>query len=165
MRALPINLMGPLLLGTTLLAGCGGDLDAPRIDDPAFAERAERICAEQLPPLRADLADDEPREPAEVAPTVEARAESLDSLVGSLREVEVRSGARAEVDEWFSDWERYLDVGRRYAEALEAGDPKVYAEVADEGLAPQARISAFARANGFKSCALDGVPLPPREGL
>ena len=165
MGALPRTVAGAFTLGAVLLTGCGNGPSAPRIDDPAFAERAERICAEELPPLRADLADDEPREPGEVAPTVEARAASLESLVRSLREVDVRPGARGEVDAWFSDWDRYVDVGRRYADALEAGDPKVYAEVADEGLAPQARISAFARANGFKSCALDGVPLPPREGL
>lgn len=144
---------------------CGGGADAPRIDDPRFAGQAERICSQELPPLRADLSDDEPREPAEVAPTIDDRAASLEALVRSLRALPVKPAARAEVDEWFGDWRRYIDVGRRYADALRDGDPDRYSAVADEGLEPQARISAFARANGFKSCALDGVPLPPREGL
>lgn len=150
-----------LLLST----GCGGAPEAPQLDDPGFAREAEKICARDLPPLRADLSDDDPREPAEVAPTIEARAESLEALVTRLRDVEVQPGGRDEVETWLADWDRYVDVGRRYAKALREGDPQRYAAVADEGLAPQARISAFARANGFKSCALDGVPLPPREGL
>ena len=160
--------MRALVTGTCLLAlvtACGGQPDAPRIDDVAFARQAERVCAKELPPLRADLTDDEPREPEEVAPTIEARAEALDELVRTLQALEVQPGARSEVEAWLGDWETYIDVGRRYADALREGDPDQYSAVADEGLAPQARISAFARVNGFESCALDGVPLPPREGL
>ena len=153
------------LCGALLAAGCGAELEAPRIDDSAFARRAEKICADELPPLRADLSDDEPREPAEVAPMVRDRAESLEAVVGALRDVPVQTEAQPDVSRWFSDWERYVEVGRRYADALEEGDPDRYSAVAEEGLEPQARISAFARVNGFKSCALDGVPLPPREGL
>ena len=148
-----------------LLAPACGGVDAPRIDDPTFARNADQICAKDLPPLRADLSDDEPREPADVAPTIEARAESLEGLVRKLKAVEVQPGARREVGSWLAEWDTYIEVGRRYAEALREGDPDRYSAVANEGLVPQARISAFARTNGFKSCALDGVPLPPREGL
>lgn len=152
--------------GLALLASaCGGGPDAPRIDDSRFAQRAEQICVEQLPPLRADLADDEPRQAEEVAPTVAARADSLQELVRSLAALEVRPQSEAAVGSWLADWQTYVDVGRRYAKALKTGDPDRYAAVSEEGLGPQARISAFARTNGFKSCALDGVPLPPREGL
>lgn len=148
-----------------LAPACGGGVDAPRIDDPTFARTAEQICAQDLPPLRADLSDDDPREPEEVAPTIEARAQSLEGLVSRLDAVEVQPGARGEVESWLADWAAYIDVGRRYAKALRERDPDQYSAVANEGLEPQARISAFARTNGFKSCALDGVPLPPREGL
>lgn len=148
------------------LGACGGDApEAPTIADQTFARRAEQLCARELPPLRADLADDETREPAEVAPTVVARADSLDQMVAGLRDVPVAPGDRAAVNEWLDDWDAYVQVGRRYAAALKDGDPDRYSAVADEGLEPQRRISAFARANGFDSCALDGVPLPPREGL
>lgn len=160
--------MRAFVTGSCLLAlvtACGDEPDAPRIDDAAFARQAERVCAKELPPLRADLTDDEPREPGEVAPTIEARADSLDELVRALKAVEVQPDSRSEVEAWLGDWDAYIDVGRRYAEALREGDPDRYSAVADEGLAPQARISAFARTNGFESCALDGVPLPPREGL
>lgn len=165
MRAPPKIAVWTCALFALLAPACGGGVDAPRVDDPTFARHAERICAKDLPPLRADLSDDEPREPEEVAPTIEARAESLEGLVGTLKAVEVQPGAQDEVESWLADWDAYIDVGRRYAKALRGGDPDQYSAVADEGLAPQARISAFARTNGFKSCALDGVPLPPREGL
>jgi len=148
-----------------MTSSCGGGPEAPRIDDPGFAQQAERICAKDFPPLRADLSDDEPREPGEIAPTVEARADSLEAIVRTLRELRVDPKARGAVDDWFTDWATYVGVGRRYADALREGDPERYSMVADEGLESQARISAFARANGFKSCALDGAPLPPREGL
>lgn len=146
------------------MVACGG-ADAPRIDDPAFAARAERACARALPALRADLTDDDPPQPDELAPVVSARADSLRSLVAGLRTIPVVPDAEPEVEAWLADWAVYVDVGVRYGKALESGDPRRYAAVAEEGAAPQARISAFARANGFESCALDGVPLPPREGL
>lgn len=164
MPALPR--LAAICAGLALMtAACGGGTVAPRIDDPEFAQRAEQICAKDLPPLRADLSDDEPREPDEVAPLIEARSESLDNLVDDLKAIEVQPEARPEIQSWFTDWDAYVEVGRRYATALEEGDPDRYSAVAEEGAGPQARISAFARANGFKSCALDGVPLPPREGL
>lgn len=165
MKAHPRILAAASCALVALGPACGGGTDAPRIDDAKFARRAEEICAEALPPLRADLADDEAREPAEVAPTIEARAASLEELVDELRAVEAEPQARVEVESWLADWDAYVDVGRRYATALRGGDPDRYSAVSEEGLAPQARISAFARTNGFKSCALDGVPLPPREGL
>ena len=148
-----------------LAGACGGQPPAPTIEDPRFARQAEQICARDLQPLRADLSDDEPRQPAEVAPTIEARAASLEVLARKLRALRVQDAARPEVDNWLADWRRYIEVGRRYADALRGGDPDRYSAVADEGLEPQARISAFARTNGFDSCALDGVRLPPREGL
>ena len=149
----------------SVVAACGGSPTAPQIADQVFVERAERLCARELPPLRADIADDEAREPGEVAPTVEARADSLTEMVAGLRDLPVAGDDRAEVGDWLDDWDAYVSVGRRYAAALRDGDPDRYSAVAEQGLAPQERISAFARANGFESCALDGVPLPPREGL
>ena len=160
-RALLLPAVGVLLLGV----GCGGGSgsEAARIEDPRFVAGASRICAAELPPLRADVADDTPREPADVAPTVEERAESLADLVDELRMVEVEEAARPEVEAWLRDWDRYVDVGRRYAAALRSGDPNRYSSVAEEGSGPQERISAFARTNDMEPCALDGVPLPERE--
>lgn len=152
-----------LTAGLTLAAACGGGPEAARIDDPAFTSGAGRLCAERLPPLRADVADDTPREPAEVAPLVEDRAEKLTALVDELAELEVSASARTEVDRWLTDWRTYVRVGRKYAAALRQGDPDGYSAVAEQGVGPQERISAFARTNGFEACALDGVPLPERE--
>ncbi|HUR49677.1 MAG TPA: hypothetical protein VMY88_09160 [Acidimicrobiales bacterium] len=165
MRALSRSGLSLAAVALVVIGACGSEPDAARIDDRAFARAAEELCARELPPLRADIADDEPRDPEEVAPTIEARADSLESLVRGLRGIEVGGASRGAVETWLDDWDTYVDVGRRYARALREGNPRRYAAVADEGMAPQARISAFARANNFKSCALDGVPLPPREGL
>jgi len=165
MRPVSITAASLWVVVGLMTSSCGGGPEAPLIDDPGFAQQAERICAKEFPPLRADLSDDEPREPGEVAPTIESRAESVEAIVRTLRGLRVDPKARGPVDAWFADWATYVDVGRRYADALKEGDPERYSTVAEEGLEPQARISAFARANGFKSCALDGAPLPPRAGL
>ncbi len=117
----------------------------------------------QLPPLRADIADDTPRDPADIAPLVENRAEKLGELVDDLEGLAVNGSARDEVENWLGDWREYVKVGRLYADALRKGDPEGYSAVAERGVGPQERISAFARVNGFEDCALDGVPLPERE--
>ncbi|MBW3537429.1 MAG: hypothetical protein KY395_06645, partial [Actinobacteria bacterium] len=88
------------------LAACGSTPEVPRIEDASFTAAAREICAEVLPPLRADVSDDTPRQPGEVAPTVESRADSLEELVGDLRALEVEESARAEVEAWLEDWER-----------------------------------------------------------
>lgn len=153
-----------LIVAAALLAGaCGGGPEAQTIDDPQFTSAAQALCAEQLPPLRADITDDTPREPGEVAPVVDERADDLEAVVVELRRIDVDPAARAVVDGWFEDWDLYIDVGRRYADALRGGDPDEYSKVAAEGSEPQARISTFARTNDFEACALDGVPLPERE--
>ena len=146
-----------------VLTGCGNPPEGPRIEDASFTAAAAEICGKALPALRADVADDTPRQPVEVAPTVDERADSLADLVEELRAVDVEEAARPEVEAWLQDWDRYVEVGRRYAAALRSGDPDRYSSVAEEGRGPQERISAFARTNGMDSCALDGVPLPERE--
>ena len=152
-----------LTAGLLVAGACGGSPDAPRIEDSGFTAAAGRLCAAQLPPLRADIADDTPREPAEVAPLVEDRAKKLTALVGELKELDVEPAAQEAVEAWLADWRVYVEVGGRYADALREGDPREYSAVAGEGVGPQERISAFARTNGFEDCALDGVPLPERE--
>ena len=159
----PIRSILAIAALTAALGGCGSEPTAPRISDAEFVRRAEALCARRLPPLRADVSDDEAREPTEVAPTVEDRADALEGLVEELDRIPVAEADSAEVAGWLRDWNTYVEVGRRYAAALRQGDPAEYSAVADEGLGPQARLSSFARANGFESCALDGVPLPERE--
>lgn len=109
------------------------------------------------------MADDETKEPGDVAPVVEDRALRLGAMVAELREIPVAEPARSAVRDWLADWDTYVNVGTRYADALRSGSPAEYSAVAMEGAGPQARISAFARTNRFDACALDGVPLPARE--
>jgi hypothetical protein len=146
-----------------LLGGCAGGPDGPRIDDPSFVGEAQELCSKRLPGLRADISDDTNRTPEEVAPTVRQRADQLGDLVDDLKRIEVTPPAETEVRRWLVDWDTYVKVGRRYADALETNDPDKYSAVAADGAGPAERISAFARVNGFSACALDGVPLPERE--
>jgi hypothetical protein len=162
-RALAISVVAATVLAAMVLAACGGEPDAQRIQDPQFVRAAGAECGRAIPPLRPDLHDKSPKKESEVAATVDDRATRLHDLVSVLRGLPVTTDAQSAVGAWLADWDAYVDLGHRYATALRGGDPKVQARVASEATAPLRRISAFARANGMPACALDLVPLPKRE--
>lgn len=146
------------------VAACGGSTPvAPRITDVRFTTAAAKECARTLPPLRPDIGDDDPKEALEIAPVVADRAEALAALTARLRKIPVTAEDRPAATDWLSDWDRYVEVGRRYSRALTGDDPRVQTSIATLGEGPQRRISAFARVNKMEACALDGVPLPKRD--
>lgn len=149
-----------------ILATCGGAAPvAQGVSDREFVSAADRRCAAVIPPLRPDLADEAHLTDSQVADLVDDRAGRLATLVGDLKTLDVDRADRERVAAWLSDWDRYLDVGRRYSAALRGGDPNVHTSVAQEGNGPLRRISAMARASGMDACALDGVPLPERRSV
>ncbi|HUQ38809.1 MAG TPA: hypothetical protein VM030_01520 [Acidimicrobiales bacterium] len=152
---------------TLVLTGAcgGGGVRVARIHDSGFTDAAARVCRAALPPLRPDLSDRSRNEPLQVADDVEDRADKLTAMVARLQRLPVREVDRIAVGEWLGDWRAYIAVGHAYARSLRTEDAKRNAEVARDGQAPQRRISAFARANEMKACALDGQPLPARKGL
>lgn len=113
-----------------------------RLDDPAFAERAEAVCARAVDAL-AEVP------PARRTPTPEARAAAiaetnviLSDMVAELRSFAPRSGPDAErVDDWLDDWEVYIEDRQALADTLATG--------------VDARLQETARADDHISEALD----------
>lgn len=152
------------LLLAAALVSCGSDRpDVAPIEDRAFVAAAIARCEQGLAPLRPDLKDKTKRTPAQVAVQVDKGADELEAFVETLRRLPVDGDGRGPVDEWFADWDQYVAAGREYADALRAGDPERYQQVARRGDEVQERISARARRSEMAACALDGVPLPERE--
>lgn len=126
------------------------------VGDVGFTDRAEALCAEALPPLRA--ARPESREDTgtatEFARRIDRAADGLEDVVRDLRAVPVAAADAAEVDRWLDDWDAYVAVGRRYADRIRAEEGSATEEIGDEGSRISTSIFVFARSNGMPSCAL-----------
>jgi len=130
-----------------------------KIGDRAWAERAERICAEVEPRLRAlelEASDD-----------LFVRAELVDRstamLSGMLDDIEATppsddKGA-AIVPDWLADYRTLLEDRRSYADGLRAGRDVAFAETPVNGVPISERIETFAGDNEMPSCA------PPRGSV
>ena len=145
---------GVLVLGLAWARGSGPDLPPRTLDDRAFARRADAVCSRALPALRQDRP--EAREPrgdaATMASQVERAADGLADVAGQLRSLPVAAADEAEVDRWLDDWDAYVAVGRRYAEAVRRDDRDAYTAVAAEGRPLTRRVFLYARANGMPAC-------------
>lgn len=145
---------GAVLLGLSWALGSGPDLPPRTLADRDFARRAEAVCARTLPTLRRDRpeARETRRDSATLAGEVERAADGLAGVAGRLRSLPVAAGDEAEVDRWLDDWDAYVAVGRRYAEALRRDDREAYTAVADQGRPLTRRVFLYARANGMPAC-------------
>lgn len=136
-----------------LLAGCGDDAPVATINDPTFVRRANAVCRERVPDLRA--ADRKATSTTRLrGATLDARADALAEVADELRELPVRPADADRVDAWLQDWDRFVEVGHRYAAAVEANDQEAYTEIDDEAVALSQRIGRFARGNGLDDCVL-----------
>ena len=144
------------IIGLSVWLSGGPDIPPRSVADLQFTNRAEAVCAEKLPPLRA--ARPEQREdsgtPAQFAARIDRAAEGLEAVARDLRALPVAAPDAAAVDGWLDDWEAYVAVGRGYADRLRAGDDESTAEVEAEGTRLSRSIFVFARSNGMPSCAL-----------
>ena len=149
-------LVGLVIIALSVWLSDGPDIPPRSVADLQFTNRAEAVCAEKLPPLRA--ARPESREdsgtPAQFARRIDRAADGLEQVVRDLRALPVAAPDAAEVDGWLDDWEAYVAVGRGYADRLRSGDEDSTAEVESEGTRLSRRIFVFARSNGMPSCAL-----------
>jgi hypothetical protein len=68
--------------------------------------------------------------------------------------VPVRSADRARVEAWLDDWDEFVAVGRRYADAIADNDQDRYTRIDDEAVTIIQRIGRFARGNGIDDCVL-----------
>jgi hypothetical protein len=145
----------PALFVAALFAAgaCASDTPETTIDDPEFVRRANALCARSVPDLRAP--DRQATSTSVVtAERLDEVADGLAEVAADLRRVPVTDAAADEVDAWLDDWERFVEVGHRYAEAVEADDPERYSRIDDEAVELARRMGRFARGNGIDDCVL-----------
>lgn len=128
------------------------------LDDPAFALRAEGICATAVAdvaemPGALDAVDGPDRGRQIVAATVrfETMVDELDPLVGgSDRDIEITSG-------WLADWRVLIQDRYRYSDAISA-DIGAQFLVTDVGVSERLdrRLTRLANTNLMPSCGAPG---------
>jgi hypothetical protein len=140
-----------------LAVGPGRQPPLDRLEDPAFAEAGEAVCADALADVealpQAGEADDAD-ERADAIVRADARyAAMLDELDG-LTDLVPDAEERARAEEWLADWRTYLADRADYADRL-ATDPEarlLVSEKAGEGRQITGWIDQFALANRMESC-------------
>ncbi len=130
-----------------------------KIEDRAWAARAEEICA----PVEVELR----RLELQASPDIGVRADlvvrSTDLLSGMLDDITAVTPAddkgRAIVPDWIADYRTLLRDRYDYADRLRAGRDGPFTETAVQGVPITERIETFAGDNEMPSCA------PPRSGV
>ena len=130
-----------------------------KIDDVAWTERAESICA----PVKAELRSME----LLANPSLEVRADlvvqSTDMLAAMLDDVEAVQPSdpkgQAIVPDWIADWRILVQDRYNYAERLRSGQDVPFTESAVRNVPITERIETFAGDNAMPSCA------PPRGSI
>lgn len=141
------------VLALAWAAACGRDQPGPTISDAAYVRRANAVCEARVPDLRApERRTTGTTEPT--AATVDRVAGELAGVLEELRAIPVEKEDLDEVAHWLADWERYIEVGHLYADAVRSGDPAEYTEVDDEAVRLARRIGRFGRRNGIDECVL-----------
>lgn len=130
-----------------------------KIEDVAWAARAEAICVDYEQQLRAIDA----RASADLTVRADLVVESTDLLGRMLDDIVAVTPAdekgRAIVPDWEAEYRILLDDRYRYAEELRAGENVAFTETAVEGVPITERIEKFTLDNEMPSCA------PPRGSV
>jgi hypothetical protein len=130
-----------------------------KIDDRAWAARAEEICAR----YEAELIPIESQQSADFAVRAGLVEQSTDLLSAMLDEVvavePTDAKGQAIVPDWESDYRQLLEDRYRYAEQLRAQQNVPFTETAIDGVPITERIETFAADNEMPSCA------PPRGSV
>lgn len=139
-----------------------------RIDDRAWAERAEGICAAATE-ARAELSDFRTlvdAEGEELAALVRERADIVDRASDILDRMlddvvavpPADAKGRAIVPQWEDEYRSYLTSRRTYTDRLrETGENLAFYEPGADGIPISERLETFAGDNEMPSCA------PPRD--
>jgi hypothetical protein len=127
------------------------------IEDPAFAEAAEPICAV----AQADIADlglpTEVRSPAERAALTDHGNQILRGMVAELRDLPAPPGEEGEwVHEWLDDWDTHIADRQAWADELAAGRDGPFVETPKQGFQISRAIDEFAEVNRMDSCKTTG---------
>jgi hypothetical protein len=139
-----------------------------KVDDRAWAERAEAICAEANDARLAlsDYRSITDAEDADVAALIRERADIVDLATDIVEQMldDVVAVApsdekgRAIVPQWEAEYRAYIEGRRTYADDLRAtGENLPFYEPAADGIPVSERLETFAGDNEMPSCA------PPRD--
>lgn len=130
-----------------------------RVDDRAWAERAEATCADydvQIRALEAQASTD-------LVVRADLVVQSTDLLSAMLDDITAvpptDDKGKAIVPAWEADYRTLLDDRYRYADELRSGQDGPFTETAVEGVPITERIETFAGDNDMPSCA------PPRGSI
>jgi hypothetical protein len=134
-----------------------------KIDDRAWAERAERICADAQAE-RDELTDerrldpDDPAMLAERAAIVDEATAIAETMLDDVVAVAPDDDkGQAIVPQWEADYRTYLDNRREFTAVLRAGENEPFRETAVDGIPISEKLEQFASDNEMPSCA------PPRD--
>jgi hypothetical protein len=130
-----------------------------KIDDRAWAARAEQICAAVKPQLRAL----EAQPSSDLAVRADLVVQSTDLLAAMLDDLEAVTPADAKgreiVPAWVQDYRTLLDDRYRYATLLRSGTDAPFTETAVDNIPITEKLETFAGDNEMPSCA------PPRGSV
>jgi hypothetical protein len=130
-----------------------------KIEDRAWAARAEEICAR----TELELIALEERASTDLGVRAGLVVESTDLLGAMLDDITVTPPAdekgQAIVPAWIADYRQLLADRYRYADQLRSGQNVPFTETAVDGVPITERIETFAADNEMPSCA------PPRGGV
>ena len=130
-----------------------------KIDDRAWAERAEAVCA----PVKLDVRRLDLERTADLDGRADLVMRSTDMLSAMLDDLEAVEPAdekgREIVPAWIADYRTLLDDRYAYADKLRAGENVPFTETPVQGVPITERIETFAGDNEMPSCA------PPRSGV
>jgi hypothetical protein len=122
-----------------LLLGQGAADDPDRIGDRAFARAADERCEA----TGKQIADDK---------DIGDRTAAWEDMVDDVRRLEVARADTAPVDRWLRAWDRWIELGRDYGDAMDAGDLDGAKDILERSQVPNAEMSRFAAVNGMHHC-------------
>ena len=143
-----------LLAGGLVMAflGFGERTEDPdRLGDRAFARAADARCASTGSALGEDIGEVLEGD-AEVA-RIERITTAWERTAVELRALPVSPEDARRVEQWLTTWDRWVDLGHEYAEALRTGAGDEAEAILDEAAVPQATLRRFAVVNGMDDCA------------
>lgn len=130
-----------------------------KIDDRAWAERAERICDE----VEVELAALDTQTSTDLLVRADLVERSTDLLAAMLDDLEAvpptDEKGRAIVPDWIADYRTLLNDRYAYADQLRSGEDGPFRETAVSNVPITERLETFAGDNEMPSCA------PPRGSV
>jgi hypothetical protein len=136
-----------------------------KIEDRAWAARAEQICAAAQEERDALVSFErvDPDDPVSRARSADLFDQATDILEEMINNVvaEPPSDPKGQdiVPLWEADYRTYLGNRREFAESLRRGDEDPFAETPIDGIPISEKIATFAGDNEMPSCS------PPQAGL